>query len=291
MKRLRDQLQEHLLKRVNQCISNPRNKTCEKIEMKKESLARRNGEMVKVKATGNIKNTKKDQELAKVYYQVHFQYFIRQKENLYMEEEVEERIAEFYKGIMIEDYEHLFDEDKSLPLLLQEEDKEERVSFLYDRLQAVKYAERYWNEYNPNFKSFDVDCTNYVSQCLYAGNAPMTGYPNRSKGWWMRDSSWSYSWTVAHALRWYLPNAKSGLRAREVKDPGELQLGDVICYDFQGDGRFDHNTIVTAKDENGMPLVNAHTANSRMRYWAYEDSTAYTPNIKYKFYHIVDDKS
>ena len=38
----------------------------------------------------------------------------------------------------------------------------------------------------------------------------------------------------------------------------------------------------------GMPLVNAHTYNSRMRYWAYEDSSAYTPNIKYKFFTIVD---
>jgi hypothetical protein len=47
---------------------------------------------------------------------------------------------------------------------------------------------------------------------------------------------------------------------------------------------------VTGKDASGMPLVNAHTYNSRMRYWAYEDSTAYTPNIKYKFLSITDDQ-
>ena len=28
-----------------------------------------------------------------------------------------------------------------------------------------------------------------------------------------------------------------------------------------------------------------------MRFWSYEDSTAYTPNIKYKFFTIVDDDS
>ena len=39
-----------------------------------------------------------------------------------------------------------------------------------------------------------------------------------------------------------------------------------------------------------MPLVNAHTFNSRMRYWNYEDSTAYTPNMKYRFFTIVDDR-
>lgn len=38
-----------------------------------------------------------------------------------------------------------------------------------------------------------------------------------------------------------------------------------------------------------MPLVNAQTYDSRMRYWSYEDSTAYTPSIRYTFFHILDD--
>ena len=118
----------------------------------------------------------------------------------------------------------------------------------------------------------------------------MRGYPGRGNGWWMQNQNWSYSWTVANSLRWYLPNSKIGLRAREVSSPDELLLGDVICYDFEGDGRFNHTTIVTGRDAEGMPLVNAHTFNSRMRYWAYEDSTAYTPNINYKFLTIIDDK-
>jgi len=75
-----------------------------------------------------------------------------------------------------------------------------------------------------------------------------------------------------------------------VAHPAELKLGDVIFYDFQGNGRFDHSTIVTAKDADGMPLVNAHTTNSRMRYWSYEDSSAYTENIQYTFVTIVDDR-
>lgn len=40
--------------------------------------------------------------------------------------------------------------------------------FSYDRLAAVQYAERWWNSYNPQYRKFDVDCTNYVSQCLRA---------------------------------------------------------------------------------------------------------------------------
>lgn len=160
----------------------------------------------------------------------------------------------------------------------------------YDRQKAVSYAHRYWNSHNPKFKLFDVDCTNYVSQCLWAGGAPMTYRQSPSEGWWYHFSSppkWSFSWTVAHALRWYLATSQGGLRAEEVADASSLQPGDVICYDFEGDGRFNHTTIVVAKDANNEPLVNAHTSNSQNRYWAYRDSTAWTPNIQYKFFRII----
>lgn len=287
--RMKKQLQDHLMKRVNQCVTHSRDQVCEKIEAKKASLAKRNAEIVKVKAIGNILEHHEEKETGKALYRAHFQYLIKHKGQLYMEEEVEEREAEFYKNILVEDRE-LPVPAVSIPEQLQEDESDERSTFIYNRLQAVKYAETWWNDYNPAFKKFEVDCTNYISQCLHAGGAPMVGYPNRSKGWWMQNNNWSYSWSVAHSLRWYLPSAKTGVRAKVVTDPQQLEHGDVICYDFQGDGRFDHNTIVTGKDADGMPLVNAHTYNCRMRYWAYEDSTAYTPNIEYKFLHIVDDR-
>lgn len=290
---MKEQLQEHLMKRVNQCVTNSRNIICEKMEKKKESVSKRKGEIVKVHATGKIDRISEEAETPKAFYRAHFQYVINHKGNIYVEEEVEERVAEFYKGILIEDQElNVEQPDHRDAFTLGEvTDGDERVYFKYDRLKAVKYAERWWNEFNPAYQKFDVNCTNYISQCLHAGEAPMVGYPNRSNGWWMQNRNWSYTWTVAHSFRWYLPNAKRGLRAEEVSEPGRLEYGDVICYDFQGDGRFDHTTIVTAKDGDGMPLVNANTANSRMRYWAYEDSTAYTPNIKYKFLHIKDDQN
>lgn len=292
---MRDQLQELLEKRVQQCVSHKYRSsthTCPKIEHKKEGLTKRSGEIIKVKAVGKISSIDQGQDdKSSVQYKVHFKYLVKHKDMLFMEEEVEDRKADFYKGILIEDYEinpyqgNKQEKEDSIEI----EQTDERISYQYDRLRAIQYAERWWNSYNPAFKTFEVDCTNYISQCLHAGGAPMRGYPNRSGGWWMMNENWSFSWSVANALRWHLPGSKRGLRAREVSSPEELQLGDVICYDFQGDGRFDHTTIVTAKDADGMPLVNAHTTNSRMRYWAYEDSTAYTPNIKYKFLTIEDD--
>ncbi|WP_174730282.1 amidase domain-containing protein [Mesobacillus harenae] len=293
---MRKQLQHLLEERVQQCVSDKRNPVhhCKVIEQKKESNSKRSAEIVKAKAIGKINSKMEGEEFTEVFYSVHYQYLIKQKNQMYIEEEVEKRKAKFYKGVLVEDF-HVYPQSlDSLKTTSEDreggEELEERQSYRYDRLKAVRYAERWWNDYNPAYKQFDVDCTNYISQCLHSGGAPMLGYPNRSKGWWMRSDNWSFSWSVANSMRWYLPGAKTGLRAREVGSPEELLLGDVICYDFQGDGRFDHTTIVTGKDGNGMPLVNAHTTNSRMRYWAYEDSTAYTTNIKYKFLTIVDDQ-
>ncbi|WP_166245568.1 amidase domain-containing protein [Paenibacillus turpanensis] len=164
----------------------------------------------------------------------------------------------------------------------------------YNREAAVHYADTHWDNPSPDYIHFDVDCTNYVSQCLFAGSAPMNYTGRRESGWWYKggrpgSEQWSFSWSVAHSLRWYLATSSTHLRAEEVQEPQQLKLGDVIVYDFDGDDQFQHSTIVTAFDGNGMPLVNAHTSNSRHRYWDYKDSYAWSDTIRYKFFHILDD--
>lgn len=165
----------------------------------------------------------------------------------------------------------------------------------YRREAAVAYAERWWNEPNPAYENFEVNCTNYVSQCLFAGGAPMNYTGKRASGWWYKGYSsnqemWSYSWAVANSLQQLLGRQRAfGLRAEPVSLPESLQLGDVICYDWDGSGRVGHNTIVTAFTPDGMPLVNANTVSSRHRYWDYKDSYAWTEQTRYYFYHITDD--
>ncbi|MFD0828945.1 amidase domain-containing protein [Neobacillus sp. M.A.Huq-85] len=289
---MQETLQELFEQRIHQFISNTREKKklYPKAERKLASLSKRSAEIVKVKAAGNIIEKIENGNYETVHYMAHFQYLIKQKDALYLEEETEMRLAKLFKGEVISDEEiaPVQTGDHHQELSIPAEELEERSSFQYDRLKAVQYAERWWNSYNPAYKKFENNCTNYISQCLRAGGSPMRGYPNRGSGWWVQNNNWSYSWAIANSLRLYLANSKSGLRAREVSSPDQLVLGDVICYDFEGDGRFNHNTMVTGKDAYGMPLVNANTYNSRMRYWAYEDSSAYTPNIKYKFFSILD---
>jgi Putative amidase domain len=293
---LRHLLQDLFEKRISQFVSNNRSQKVffPKAKVKQAALANRSAEIVKVKAAGKIMEQSAEDEFQTIKYQAHYQYLIKQKGILYMEEEIEERLAKFYKNALVMDEEikpiqELEANSEVEPNFLVTEEQGERLRYEYNRLKAVQYAERWWNSYNPAYKKFQNDCTNFISQCLQAGEAPMRGYPKRDTGWWLQHNNWSYSWAVANSLRLYLSNSTIGLRARQVSSPDELILGDVICYDFEGDGRFNHNTIVTGKDADGMPLVNAHTYNSRMRYWAYEDSSAYTPNIKYKFYSIIDE--
>lgn len=164
----------------------------------------------------------------------------------------------------------------------------------YRRDLAVRYAESWWNGANPQFRAFPADCTNFVSQCLLAGGAPMTGVGRVDQGWWYAGDGgpqdrWSYSWAVAHSLRWYLAASKTGLRAEEKRSAAQLAPGDVICYDFDGDGRWEHTAIVVALDSQGEPLVNAHSAPARHKHWSYRHSYAWTENIRYTFFHIADE--
>lgn len=170
-----------------------------------------------------------------------------------------------------------------------------RVGTPYRREAAAAYAERWWNEPNPAYQEFEVNCTNYVSQCLFAGGAPMNYTGKRDLGWWYKgyvggQELWSYSWSMSSGLARYLSTPRGyGLRAEIVHDPAQLGLGDVICYDWEGTGRFQHSTIVTAFTPEGMPLVNANTVSSRHRYWDYRDSYAWTENTKYRMFHIADE--
>ncbi|HET7658363.1 MAG TPA: amidase domain-containing protein [Bacillales bacterium] len=260
------------------------------IKRKKQQLKDRGAQIVKTTVDGRVFNHFRFENQLTAEYALHACHLIKQKNDFYLEEEVENRRATFTDEKLVKD-ERIRSERSTerMPSLERIKGAETRGFFRYRRLDAVKYADRWWDSHNPAYRAFDVDCTNYISQCLHAGGGPMIGQPNRARGWWYSGRNWSYSWAVAHSLRWYLPGASSGLRARELSSAEQLIPGDVICYDFEGDSVFDHTTIVTAKDLKGMPLVNAHTANCRKHYWDYEDSVAWTPSIRYKFFRITDD--
>jgi hypothetical protein len=156
----------------------------------------------------------------------------------------------------------------------------------YDRIQAVQYAAMWWSSFNPMFRAFPDDNTNFVSQCLWAGRMPMEVTLRRDTGWWYLGPAeqWSLSWVFAHSLYGYLDLSGRG-EPRETA--GELELGDVISYDWNRDDIWTHNTIVVGFDPTGEPLVAAHSLPSWGRPWRYLDSPAYLEQVQYRFWHIT----
>lgn len=81
----------------------------------------------------------------------------------------------------------------------------------YNRDAAVSYAKNWAYSYNyqyyPNLDAMGGDCTNFVSQCLYAGGMSMSDpwYIYRKNGTYVYPGNWSqltYSWSVADPSAW-----------------------------------------------------------------------------------------
>lgn len=152
----------------------------------------------------------------------------------------------------------------------------------YHRERAVAYALRHWNDPNPRFANMDAsgaggDCTNFTSQALLAGGWPMdfrgTGY---DREWWYRrrgddpfdaaaDDWWSCTWSLPENQFQYLSlnHAETVDLRRSPEQARRLRLGDLVFYDWDGDGRLDHGSIVTAFDRFGRPLVTYRTLSPR----------------------------
>lgn len=170
-----------------------------------------------------------------------------------------------------------------LPLTFQRSRK------FYDRIRAQRYADLWWSSANPAFRYLQEDCTNFVSQCLYAADLPMDPKQgDRNRGWWYdfyshSPEGWSYSWAVSHALYLYLTEM---IKAEEVSDPQELNIGDLVFYDWDGSGHYQHTAIIADFDSQGDPLVNAHSVASFHRHYMYLDSRAWRPQTRYAYIHM-----
>lgn len=119
--------------------------------------------------------------------------------------------------------------------------------FAYNRLAAVSYARRWALERNPMYYDFDEiggDCTNFASQCIYAGARVMNYEP--TYGWYyISPDDRSPSWTGVEFLYSFLVNNNSfGPFGRSVGQ-NQVQIGDIIQLG-RADGTFYHSLVVSA---------------------------------------------
>ncbi len=138
-------------------------------------------------------------------------------------------------------------------------------SFEYNRKNVVEYAEKWALSRNSRYYDFHGiggDCTNFASQCIYAG-AGIMNY-TRDIGWYYispddRAAAWS---SVEYLHRFLTTNQGVGPVGVET-ELSQIQLGDVIfLYNGQ---RLYHTLVVTGFDTDGEILICAHTVDSYMR--------------------------
>ena len=140
---------------------------------------------------------------------------------------------------------------------------------IYDRAKAVAYANRYALNPNPafyNFENIGGDCTNFASQCIYAGAGVMNYTP--VFGWYYIDlNNRTPSWTGVEELYNFLVNNTGAGPRGKVVDLTDIRPGDIIQLKFKEGPRFDHSPVVTSTG-NFTPrtiLVAARTNDSKNR--------------------------
>lgn len=133
------------------------------------------------------------------------------------------------------------------------------VTLGYDRLRAVEYAKTWALSRNPLFMSFSGiggDCTNFVSQCLYAGSCVMN-YTETFGWYYVSASDRAPSWTGVEFFNDFITNNRGlGPYGMEI-DADMLSLGDVIQLGMYSKNYY-HAMVVTGF-EDSVPLICAHS--------------------------------
>ena len=137
--------------------------------------------------------------------------------------------------------------------------------YIYNRKGVIDYAKEWALKRNPkyfNFDNFGGDCTNFASQCIYAGCNTMNYTP--IFGWYYNNSDdRTASWTGVEYLYNFLINNKGvGPFAKEVSKD-EIEIGDIIQL---GDANqhFYHSPVVIKKEGNNI-FIAAHSDDAYMK--------------------------
>ncbi|GIP44045.1 hypothetical protein J45TS6_25040 [Paenibacillus sp. J45TS6] len=172
----------------------------------------------------------------------------------------------------------------------------------YNNITARDYAYSWWNKRNPTYSTYyaekngcDVansscwakwnDCTNFVSQALYAG-----GMKFRTGSSYTSNDAWQFgplvpTYTWGGAQNFYNHWSK---RAGVASAVTALQTGDAVNADFGADGSINHTAIITKNTGNSASnkYLTQHTTDKK------ETSTLQDwYNAGYKVYGYEIDKA
>lgn len=134
----------------------------------------------------------------------------------------------------------------------------------YDRRRAVRYAHRWAYGRNPVFYDYENiggDCTNFASQCLFAGGGVMNF--TKDFGWYYLDANRKApAWTGVSYLYDFLTRNKPSVGPyAEETEITDIRPGDLVQLSFR-DGTYQHTPVVVYAKQPKTPgdiLVAAHS--------------------------------
>ncbi|MEW9032606.1 MAG: amidase domain-containing protein [Planifilum fimeticola] len=141
----------------------------------------------------------------------------------------------------------------------------------YNRAKAVEYAYKWWNKRNNEEYGFYsrerggcydcwYDCTNFVSQVIKNGGIKeRVGKYNLYDYWFYNDDRPALTWSLAHSFYLHMKNVR---HAQNATWPSDLQVGDIISVDFEGDGQINHSVVIT-KIQNGQIFATYHSSDNK----------------------------
>lgn len=133
---------------------------------------------------------------------------------------------------------------------------------------AIDYAKQWADpgrskeeNHNPKYRRYDVeedayDCANFGSQIVHESGFPMT------EEWYYDEKTGfaSDAWRIAHEHYKYFSNENNGYiegeeivvtsleKLDKIYQSKVVERGDLLYWDFKGDGDIDHTTVISSVD-------------------------------------------
>lgn len=119
----------------------------------------------------------------------------------------------------------------------------------YDRNRVIEYAQKWAFSRNPKYYNFDSvggDCTNFASQCIYAGSKTMNY--TKDFGWYyINGNNKSPSWSGVEYLHKFLVENKSVGPCGTETTKEKIEVGDIAQLSFNGQ-KYEHTLVIVEID-------------------------------------------
>ena len=152
------------------------------------------------------------------------------------------------------------------------------------RDKAVAWATENYKKPQLGFMS---ECTIFASRALWAAGLKQTRtWTNATKDADLQGGFSAWNWATQSAVpskaatvaQTFVEEMVASGQADRVpiawtdNTASGAQLGDVIAYDWEGDGHIDHVALVTSLNADGYPSVTQKTPDQLNRYWSWSDT-------------------